>query len=77
MLDETEMEQLADLVEYRLSRLHFAPPRFPWRSPAQLLAAHPLFQELDDGEFRQEVGRPPSDVQPRSTVSTTTVWATV
>ena len=56
-----------ELVEYKLSNLHFFPPRFQWPSAATLLSEHPMFQDLPKESFKEEVtpGSVCSAVTPR------------
>ena len=59
---------MVELVEYKLSNLHFFPPRFQWPSAATLLAEHPMFQDLPKEAFKEEVrpGSDPPAVAPRA-----------
>ena len=42
------------LVEQKLKKLHYFPPRFRVQPPHTLLAAHPLFADLPPAAFRRE-----------------------
>ena len=55
LVDEVEIEQLLGLVEKKLKRLHFSPPRLPHVSPAAALAAHPLFADVPPDQFHSQV----------------------
>lgn len=55
LLEEVELEQLLSLVEYKLNKLHFSPPRFAWPSAYSMLRDHPLFQDIDDSRFEKLV----------------------
>ena len=47
------------LVEQKLKKLHYFPPRFRVQPPHTLLAAHPLFADLPPAAFRREAPRTP------------------
>lgn len=55
LVDEVEMEQLQTLVDRKLKRLHFSPPRLPHQLPAAALAAHPLFADVPAASFDAQV----------------------
>ena len=49
------------LVEQKLKKLHYFPPRFRVQPPHTLLAAHPLFADLPPAAFRGEARIPVSN----------------
>lgn len=46
LIEETEEAELKGLVESRVKRLHFRPPRVHAAEPWQLMRQHPLFSML-------------------------------
>jgi hypothetical protein len=55
LIEDTEMDELHNLVEHRLKHLHFNPPRFHSLEPADLLSKHPLFSDIQPADFKREV----------------------
>eukprot|EP00884_Botryococcus_braunii_P023323 jgi/Botrbrau1/9675/Bobra.0201s0009.1 len=57
LIEDSELEQMQHLVEKKLKRLHFHPPRSTGLHPADLLARHPIFADIPSSEFSKQVLR--------------------
>ena len=58
LLSDAESDNLQALVETKLKKLHYSPPRLPPASPAEQLAEHPLFADMPEDAFRRQVRAP-------------------
>jgi hypothetical protein len=54
LIEDNEVGSMKGLVEQKLKKLHYFPPRFRVQPPHTLLAAHPLFADLSPAAFRRE-----------------------
>ena len=55
LADEKELENMNDLVEQKLKKLHYFPPNFHVQPPHSIIAAHPLLAGIPKNAFRSEV----------------------
>ena len=59
LADEKEVDNMNDLVEQKLKKLHYFPPNFRVQAPHSIVAAHPLLAGIPKKAFRSEVCRSP------------------
>ena len=55
LVDDKEVENMSDLVEQKLKKLHYFPPNFRVQPPHSILAAHQLLASIPKKAFRKEV----------------------
>ncbi|MCJ1354278.1 MAG: hypothetical protein MMC33_004265 [Icmadophila ericetorum] len=57
LADDKEVDNMNDLVEQKLKKLHYFPPTFRVQAPHSIVAAHPLLAGIPKKAFHSEVQR--------------------